>query len=99
MDYDDDMEEGRRQEPTSSNVIQGAIRDFVTSIGESSKQLASAAEKFAGESLHILDDVARGAQESLRNSSDMASAASQAADEARRVAQTVHDAASQAGER
>jgi hypothetical protein len=93
----DDGDEQRREQDQAWNNLQGAIREFVTRIGESSKQLATAAEKFAGESFQSLGDAASNAQGRTRD--EMASAASQAADEARRIAQSIHEAVSGAGAR
>jgi hypothetical protein len=97
--YYEDMEEPQKPEPAWSAVIRDAVREFAVHIGESSKQLASAAERFAGESLHIIEDVAINARQSAKTSSDMANAAGEAADEARRIAQGIQDAARDAGER
>ena len=87
----------RRNQPRTARSG-AAVREVAASIRESSKQLASAAEKFADESVHILDAVAANVQSSLRKSTDMAAASSQAAAEARQIAQSVHAAAFQAGE-
>ena len=96
--YDGNMEESPETEPAQNSQIRAAVREVAASIRESSKQLASAAEKFADESVHILDAVAANVQSSLRKSTDMAAASSQAAAEARQIAQSVHAAAFQAGE-
>lgn len=87
--YDRGVEEKEKPDQPWTSVVREAVREFVVSIGESSKHLALAAEKFASESLHLIDDAAETAQRSATTSSDMADAARRAADDARRAAETI----------
>ena len=97
--YDDGMKDGRQPDQAGSAAARDAVRDCLASIVASTKQLASAAERVAAESLRVLDEVASRAQQSIHTSSAMTAAASQAATQARRIAGAIRKATSKAGER
>ena len=87
-----------KESPDSwKNLLKEAGREFVSSVGESSKQLAAATEKLIADSLKALDDATGRAQSSAATSSEMASAASRAAEEAHRAADSIRAAVSEAG--
>jgi len=88
LGYHEDVDE--KESDSWTKLVRDAVKDFVSSVGESSKQLTAAADKFAADSLHSIDEVTRKAQISADLSSDMATAASQAADEARKAADMLH---------
>jgi hypothetical protein len=67
-------------------------------VGESSRNLASAAERFASDSVQVISQAADRAAHAASTSSDMATAASQAAAEARQAADSVTSAVNDAAE-
>jgi hypothetical protein len=87
-------------EETSDSSWTGSVRDsirhFVTAVSESTRQLASTAERFAAESLQLVEEATEKARRSASTSSDMARAAGQAAEETRRAAASLEEAAQQA---
>ncbi len=69
-DYHDCVDENA--EPSWTNVIKDAVKEFVGAVAESSNQLASAAEKFAADSMHTIDEAAARAERSASSGADMA---------------------------
>ncbi|HLF79476.1 MAG TPA: hypothetical protein VJB57_18500 [Dehalococcoidia bacterium] len=92
--YDDSMEATPTPEASWTEAIRTAVKDFVSVVGESATQLASAAENFAGESLKAVDEAADKAGQAAITSSEMATTATQAAAEARSIADGVTQTAS-----
>jgi len=73
--YANGVDEDGKQEPAWTKLIKDAAKEFVGNLTESSKQLATAAEKLAADSLHALEDATSKVQSSASASSDMATAA------------------------
>ena len=96
-DYHDCVDENA--EPSWTNVIKDVVKEFVGAVAESSNQLASAAEKFAAESLHSIDEAAARAERSASSSTDMAQIAQKAAEDARLAADSLQSAVNEASER
>jgi hypothetical protein len=95
--YDSDMRDGDQEthQQDWGDAIRKAVHDFAGTIGESSRQLGSAAEKLAGHSLSWVEQLALRAQQSASLSQEMAEAASRAAEDARRAAENIHQAVSE----
>jgi hypothetical protein len=89
---------GTQQDQPWTHLINDAIKDFVQAISDSSRQLATAAERFAGESLSLIDDATSKAQSSAAVSGEMAEAAKQAAADAQRAAESLQAAVTEAGD-
>jgi hypothetical protein len=86
-------QDAEAQEEASWTVqMRDALKHFVDAISDSTRQLTLAAERFAGESLRLIDDATRAARESAETSSHMAAAARDAAEEARRSADSLQGA-------
>ena len=81
VSYHDPMDE--KPEPSWANTIRSAVRQFVDAVNESSKQLASASEHFAVQSLQAMDEVRARSEQSAEASAQMAQQAKQSAEEAR----------------
>jgi hypothetical protein len=97
--YDNGVDEDGKQEPTWTTLIKDAAKEFVTNLADSSKQLATAAEKLAADSLHALEDATNKVQTSATTSNDMATAAKEAAAEAQRIADSLSQSISEAMEK
>ena len=68
-----------------TEAIRTAMQGYARVLSESSRELASSAERFAAESLHAMEQVAERASAAAATSTEMAAAAGQAATEARRA--------------
>lgn len=91
MAGNDSEQRGREQEthgqPAWSSLLRETVKDIVNSIGESSRQLAASAERFAGDSLHMLEEFAGRSEHAAGTSRQMAAEAARAAEEARAAAE------------
>ncbi|HEU0072903.1 MAG TPA: hypothetical protein VFS30_02755 [Dehalococcoidia bacterium] len=87
-----------QQDQSWTHLINDAVKDFVQAISDSSRQLAAAAERFAGESLSLIDDATSKAESSAAVSGEMAEAAKKAATDAQRAAESLQAAVSEAGD-
>jgi hypothetical protein len=98
-----DIGMGQRQDDREqhdwSQTIRRAASEVTNAVGESSRQLGAAAERFAGQSLAWLEHLAGKADQSASFSERMAESAARAADEARRVQEEVAETARDATER
>ena len=65
-----------------AEIVREAAEEFVCSLSESSKQLASAAERFAGDSMQFIEEATERAKQSETSTRDLAGLADQAAAEA-----------------
>ena len=90
---------GRERRTVLDEVIKDAVKEFVGAVAESSNQLASAAEKFAADSMHTIDEAAARAERSASSSTDMAQIAQKAAEDARLAADSLQSAVNEASER
>ena len=77
VSYHDPMDEQPEQSWTAS--IRSAVHEFVEAVSESSKQLASASERFAVESLQAVESARARSEASAAASQEMARQAQQAA--------------------
>ena len=93
----DNEGESTEQEQSWTHLINDAVKDFVQAIRDSSSQLATAAERFAGDSLSMIDEATSKAESSAAASSQMAEAAKQAAAEAQSAAESLQVAVAEAG--
>jgi hypothetical protein len=87
-----------QQDQPWTHLINEAVRDFVQAISDSSRQLAEAAERFAGESLSLIDDATSKAENSAIVSGEMAEAAKKAAADAQHAAESLQAAVTEAGD-
>jgi hypothetical protein len=99
VNYDDSMESDENQTKAWTAHVREAVAEFTKSVGQTSQQLAAAADKFATDSMRVIDDVTARAEQSASHSSEMARAASSAAEEARTVADSVRSALNDAAEK
>ncbi|HEX5368852.1 MAG TPA: hypothetical protein VFY10_05490 [Dehalococcoidia bacterium] len=90
---------GEQVEPAWNDSVRDAVKDFLTAFGESSSELAKAAEKFAADSQHRIDEASEKAERSASTSSEMAEAARQAAEEARVASESLRLSVNEAAER
>jgi hypothetical protein len=81
VSYHDSMDE--KPEPSWTAAIRTAVQQFVEAVNDSSKQLASASERFAVESLQAVDAARARSEQSAETSAEMARQAQQAAEEAK----------------
>ena len=95
-DYD---EEKDKPDQPWATIVSEALKEFLTAIGESSKQLSTAAERFAAGSLRLIDEANEKAQQSAAASSEAAATANRASEEATRAAESIARAAEEVGER
>ncbi len=96
-DYHDLVDENA--DPSWTQVIKDAVKEFVSTVADSSNQLAGAAEKFAADSMHTIDEAAARAERSASSSADMAQIAEKAAEDARLAADSLQSAVNEASER
>lgn len=82
-----------------SQSIRDAVAAFTRQVGDSSAQLAAAAERFAGDSMKALDESSRRAEESALKSNEAAGAAGAAAAEARQMTESLRSMLNEAAER
>jgi hypothetical protein len=99
IEYEHDRDGGEMQPPGHGPVSE-AVQEFFESLGQSSRQLAEAAERFAVESLQagerLRDDMMNRIEEALQRLDASVSASKEAATQAREAAQAAQDAASEA---
>jgi hypothetical protein len=81
------------------SLVADAVREFTGAFGESSRQLAEAADRFVAVSVRHVDETGVRAEKAALASNEMALAARQAADEARGAAESLAQAVVRAGER
>lgn len=101
-EYDRKMEDRRVDEPDQpdwTDLIRRTVQELAGAVSESSKQLGSAAERFAGQSLAWVDQMTARVQQSAALSQEMAEVANRAADEARRAVENLQHALAAASER
>lgn len=101
-EYDSSMDERPEREPHQpdwADLVRKTVNDLASAVGESSRQLSSAAERFAGQSMSWVEQVANRVQQSAAVSQEMAEAANQAAEDARRTAEGVQGAIEGAAQR
>ncbi len=98
ISYDPNMTPNEHDKDWSESV-RDAVAAFTRQVGDSSAQLAAAAERFAGDSMKVLDESSRRAEESAAKSNEAAGAAGAAAAEARQMTESVHGMISEAAER
>ena len=96
VSYHNPMDE--TQDTSWTQTIRTAVREFVDAVNESSKQLASASERFAVESLNAAEAVRSRSEESATKSAEMAQQAQQAAEEARNAFNGLQSAVDEARE-
>jgi len=96
-DYHDCVDENA--DTSWTQVIKDAVKEFVGAVADSSNQLAGAAEKFAADSMHTIDEAAARAERSATSSADMAQIAEKAAEDARLAADSLQSAVNDASER
>ena len=96
VSYHDPMDEQPEQSWTAS--IRSAVHEFVEAVSESSKQLASASERFAVESLQAVESARARSEASAAASQEMARQAQQAAEEARNASAGLQSAVDEARE-
>jgi hypothetical protein len=82
-----------------TNTIRDAVKDFVGAVGESTKQLTGAAERFANESFMIMDEATQRAERAAATSSSAATTAAEAATEAQRASDLITEAVTSVGEK
>jgi hypothetical protein len=82
-----------------TQVIKDAVKEFISAVADSSNQLAGAAEKFATNSMHTIDEAAARAERSASSSAAMAQIAEKAAEDARLAANSLQSAVNEASER
>ena len=82
-----------------TDTIRDAVKDFVGAVGESTRQLTGAAERFANESFLIMDEATQRAERAAATSSSAATTASQAATDAQRASELITEAVTTVGEK
>lgn len=82
-----------------TETIRDAVKDFGGAVGESTKQLTGAAERFANESFLIMDEATQRAERAAATSSSAATTASHAATEAQRASELITEAVTTVGEK
>jgi hypothetical protein len=85
-------------EPSWTTAIRAAVKEFIEAVNESSKQLAGASERFAVESLQVMDAARARSEQSASASAEMARKAQQAAEDARNAATGLQSAVEEARE-
>jgi archaellum component FlaC len=96
VSYHNPMDE--TSEPSWTNAIRTAVKEFVDAVNESSKQLASASERFAIESLQAADAAKTQSERSAASSAEMAQQAQRAAEDARNATASLQSAVDEARE-
>ncbi len=96
VSYHNPMDE--RPEPSWTNSIRSAVKEFVDAVNESSKQLALASERFAIESLQAADEARTQSERSAATSAEMAQEAQRAAADARNATASLQSAVDEARE-
>lgn len=93
-----DMEHNENSGKNWSDSVREALAAFSRQAGESSQQLAKAAERFATDAVHVIEAAAQKADEGARRSQDAATSAVTAAAEARQLVESMRGAVSDAVE-
>lgn len=91
-------QQGISDDPWSATV-RDAVAAFSRQVGESSQQLAGAAEKFAADSMRVIDEATRKTEAAVAQSADSAEVARNAAEEARQLVESVRGSLGEAAER